>query len=241
MFTHCFAILIGIAAIRIARNPPCHHRTFGLYRAEILSAMINGMVLLVVVGFIIREAVRRMIHPELILGMHVVIIALTGLSVNLTSIFLLRGQTGGINVRSIFFHMMADATSSIGVLMSGLLVWFYDLVFIDPIISLGISAVILWWAIRTLIDSGRILLEIAPKGINTDVVMDSLKKEFPQIRDVSHAHLWSITQEICVFTAHLSLNETGATSQKSTLELVSDINRFLKERYGIIESTLQVS
>ena len=94
MFTHVFALLIGIVAICIARKPPCHHRTFGLYRAEVLAAFVNGLFLLVVVGFIIYEAILRVLYPVEILGLEMLLIAFIGLAVNMTSIFIPKTKKG---------------------------------------------------------------------------------------------------------------------------------------------------
>ncbi len=119
MFTHAFALIIGITAILIARRPPCHHQTFGLYRAEVLAAFINGLFLLVVAGIIIYEAVLRLIHPIEILGLEMLFIAFIGLVVNIVSILILRGaHQKDLNIRSVFYHMFADAISSVGIVIA---------------------------------------------------------------------------------------------------------------------------
>jgi len=92
MFTHCFAIGISLVAIMIARKPPCHHRTFGLYRSEILAAFINGLFLLFIVGLIVNEAIRRMINPEEVASLSMLMIGVIGLVVNTASIVILRGS-----------------------------------------------------------------------------------------------------------------------------------------------------
>ncbi|HDY87985.1 MAG TPA: cation transporter, partial [bacterium] len=113
MFTHSFTIGISLIAIFIACKPPCHHKTFGMYRAEIVAAFTNGLVLLFVVGVIIYEAVQRIIHPAEILGMQMLLIALLGLFVNVVSIFIIHGaHKRDLNVRSVFYHMIADVASS---------------------------------------------------------------------------------------------------------------------------------
>ncbi|MDI6885486.1 MAG: cation diffusion facilitator family transporter [archaeon] len=111
MFTHSFAIGISLIAITIARKPPCHHRTFGLYRAEILAAFINGLFLLLVVAVIVYEAALRIIYPRHVLGLQMLMIALVGLSVNLISIVILRGSEADLNVRSVFYHPWALPTT----------------------------------------------------------------------------------------------------------------------------------
>lgn len=109
MFTHAFAIGISLIAIMIAKNPPCHHKTFGLYRTEILAAFVNGVSLLLVVSVIIYEAIQRIIHPKDVLSFQMLLVAFIGLIVNLVSIFILHSHhKKDLNIKSIFSHMIAD-------------------------------------------------------------------------------------------------------------------------------------
>ena len=237
MFTHCFALGISLTAIVIARKPPCHHKTFGLYRAEILAAFINGFFLLLVVGVIIYEAVLRIIYPKEILGFQMLVIALVGLAANMISIFILRGSPQeDLNVRSVFFHMIADAVSSIGIVIAAAVIFYTGWNIIDPLVSLGISAVIIYWALGILKESTRILLEMAPTGLNIDIINDDLKTNFPEIKELDNVHLWTITADILVFSAHIKL-KVSANQKK----LISRINKHLSEKFKIIESTIQIA
>ena len=237
MFTHCFALGISLTAIIIARKPPCHHKTFGLYRAEILAAFINGFFLLLVVGVIIYEAVLRIIHPKEVLGFQMLLIALVGLAANMVSIFILHGiHKEDLNVRSVFFHMIADAVSSIGIVVAAIVIFYTGWNIIDPLVSLGISAVIIYWAFGILKESTRILLEMAPTGLNIDIINDNLKTNFPEIKELDNVHLWTITADILVFSAHIKL-KLPADQNK----LISRINKHLSEKFKIIESTIQTA
>jgi cobalt-zinc-cadmium efflux system protein len=239
MFTHAFAIGISLIAIIIARKPPCHHRTFGLYRAEILAAFINGLVLLLVMVVIMYEAVLRIIHPREVLGVQMFVIALVGLAVNLTSIFILRGSTTDLNVRSVFYHLMGDAASSVGIVIAAAVIFYTAWNIIDPLVSLGISTLILYWAWGILKESTRILLEMAPTGLNVDIISDDLKTTFSEIEELRNVHLWAITPDMLVFSAHIKLPRvTSSTDQEM---LLSRINNHLAENYNIIESTLQIA
>lgn len=241
MFTHSFAIGIGLIAIIIARKPPCHHKTFGLYRAEILAAFINGLFLLLVVGVIIYEAVLRIIHPKEVLGLYMLMIALVGLTVNITSIFILRGSyKTDLNVRSVFYHMIGDAASSVGVIIAAVVIFYTRWNIIDPIVSLGISAVIIYWAWGILKESTRVLLEMAPTGLNIDIINDDLKTNFPEIKELYNVHLWTITPEMLVFSAHIKLG-TPHKLPTNQDKLISRINKHLSEKYKIIESTIQIA
>ena len=239
MFTHVFALLIGIAAISIARKPPCHHRTFGLYRAEVLAAFVNGLFLLVVVGLIIYEAILRVLYPVKILGQEMLFIAFIGLSVNAISIAILRGShKENLNIRSIFYHMFADAISSVGIVLAALVIMLTDWTFIDPLVSIGISIIILVWAWGVLKDSTRILLETSPKGLNIDIISDDLKKKFTEIKDLHNIHLWSITSDMLVFSAHVQIDQLKIQTNQE--DVISKINDYLLQKYNIIECTIQI-
>jgi len=239
MFTHSFAISISLVAIFIARRPPCHHRTFGLYRAEILAAFINGLFLLVVAGIVIYEAVLRIINPQEVLGLQMLMVALVGLSVNLASIALLRGtHSEDINVRGVFYHMLADAASSVGIVAAAIIILYTGWNILDPLVSLGISALIVRWAWGVLTDSTKVLLEVAPTGLNIDIITEALKQEFPAITRLYNRHLWTITAGMVVFSAHAELGDLDDSTEPDTL--IARVNDFLAHKYGIIESTIQV-
>lgn len=239
MFTHAFAILISLFAIVIARKPPCHHKTFGLYRAEVLAAFINGLFLIPIVGFIIYEAILRFINPQEIFGLYMLIVAFIGLGVNIASILILQGsQNSSLNVKSVFYHMIADAASSIGIVIAAFIIMSTGLVILDPLVSIGISLVIFYWAWGILKESVRVLLEMAPKGMNIDRIAEDLKVSFPEINDLHDAHLWTIIPDMLIYSAHIQLNNDKVKTNQE--ELIVNINEFLSENYNIIESTIQI-
>jgi cobalt-zinc-cadmium efflux system protein len=239
MFTHAFALIIGLAAIIIARKPPCHHQTFGLYRAEVLAAFINGLFLIVVVGLIVYEAILRLLHPIEILGLEMLFIAFIGLAVNVASIMILKGShKENLNIRSVFYHMFADAISSVGIVIAALVIMYTNWTFIDPFVSIGISVIILFWAWGVLKDSTRILLETAPKGLDVDMISADLKNNFSEIRELHNVHLWSITPDMLVFSAHVQIDRSKIQAKQE--DVISKINDYLLQKYNIIECTIQI-
>ena len=238
MFTHSFAIGISLLAINIARKPPCHHKTFGLYRAEVLAAFINGLFLIPIVGIMIYEAILRFLNPEEVFGFYMLLIALIGLLVNLTSIRILQGShNNNLNIKSVFYHMIGDAASSIGIVIASIIILYTNFNILDPIVSIGISMVILYWAWSVLKESTRILLEMAPKGLNIDTINDDLKNAFKEIIEIYNMHLWTITPDMLMFSAYIKIDEEMNVNQDN---LISEINTFLSKKYNIIESTIQV-
>ncbi len=241
MFTHCFAIGISLVAIGIARKPPCHHRTFGLYRAEILAAFINGLFLLLVVGVIMYETVLRMIHPKQIMSLTMLLIGLIGLCVNIVSIVILHGShRDNLNIKSVFYHMAGDAVSSVGIVVGAVIIHYTGWNIIDPLVSLAIAFVIIYWAWEVLKESTKILLEMAPTGLTSDTITHDLQDTFPEIVEIYNAHLWTITADMLVFSAHMKFDKTG-TSAAEQNRLISTINKYLTEKYKIIESTIQIT
>ena len=185
MFTHSFAIAISLIAIYIARKPVCHHKTFGLFRAEILAAFINGLFLLLVVITLIYEAIMRIISPVEIMAVEMLVIAIIGLLVNSFSIFLLQGsRKSDLNLQGLFYHILGDTASSIAIVIAAIVIFFSGWTIIDPLVSLFISIIIFIWAIGILRDSTRILLEMTPKGLTIDIIEEDIKQKFPNVKEI---------------------------------------------------------
>lgn len=242
MFTHAFATGMGLVAVLIARKPPCHHRTYGLYRGEILAAFLNGLVLLFVVSIMVFEAVMRLFQPEEVLSIQMLIIAIIGLIVNLASMgILFGGRKGDLNIKSIFLHLLTDSIASVGVIIVAIIIFLTRglLTILDPIVGLAIAAVIVIWAYGILKESSKILLEMAPSGLNMDVICEDLKKKFPEIEEVFHVHLWTITSNMLVFSGHIKLKNPDAPF-KDQEALTVRVEEYLFEKFNIIESTIQM-
>jgi cobalt-zinc-cadmium efflux system protein len=238
MFTHAFAIGISILAILIARKPPCHHKTFGLYRAEVLAAFINGLFLIFVVIIIIYESILRFLHPQAVEGIYMFLIALIGLATNLASIIILnKSKNASLNVRSVFYHMFADAISSIAIVAVAIIISYSRLYLLDPLASILISIVILYWAWSILKESVRILLEMSPRGLNIDIIEKAIKQSFNEVSDVFHSHLWTIIPGMLVFSTHIILNEDNP---RNSGNLIAEIRDFLTNNYNIGECTIQI-
>jgi cobalt-zinc-cadmium efflux system protein len=239
MFTHCFAIIIGLVAIAIAQKPPCHHRTFGLYRAEILASFVNGIFLVLVSMVIIYEAVVRIVSPRGVLGLEMFVVAMVGLVANVASIFILKGShQHDLNVKSVFYHLLADAASSVGVVGAAVIIYYLGWTIVDPIVSIGISLAILYWAWGVLRESGMILMEMAPgsNGFDSDTIANDLMLHFPEISGIYSAHLWAITPDMLVFSAHIGFVD----GVKNPMPLLPRISKHLFEDYHVIESTIQI-
>lgn len=242
MLTHSLALLIGLAAIFIAKhNPPCHHKTFGLYRAEILAAFINGFFLLIFAGTLIYQSILRFIHPREILSTQMFIIAFIGLGANVVSILILGGSHGkDINIKGIFYHMISDAVSSVGILAAAVIILFTRWNFLDPLVSIGICILIVYWSAGVLKESTQVLLEMVPTGLNIDTIKNDIEANFQEVKNIFHIHIWTITSDILALSCYIQLHDSNKlVSQQDAI--TSKIRTYLYKKYNIIESTIQIT
>ncbi len=232
MLTHFFALMVSFIAIKLAALPTRPSRSFGLYRVEVLAALLNGVTLLFIVGYIFYEAFARLMHPAPIKELPMLAVAVVGLAVNLASAVILLdvGKTD-LNVRSAFLHMVGDTASSVGVVVGSIVIYYTGWYVIDPLLSMLIAAVILIWSWNLLKDSINILLETAPKHIDIDEVIGAIREEAPEILDVHDVHIWEITSQMYSMTAHLVFREDCSVSECA--KVFHRLNEPLLKRFQI--------
>jgi cobalt-zinc-cadmium efflux system protein len=238
MFTHAFALAISLVAIILAAQKATYLRTFGLYRTEVIASLLNSLFLFLVTVGIIWESVIRIMKPESVRSVEMFVIALIGLLVNLATMGILSGSTKeDRNIRSAFLHMISDALSSVGVVIGAIVIYYTKVTWVDPIIGMLISVLILAWAWNLFKDSIRVLLEIAPKGMEIDTIREIIKRNDPRIVDVSDMHVVEITNGMYNFTAHVEVTDDSLTESS---KVVDEINNLLCRRYNIHHTTIQV-
>jgi cobalt-zinc-cadmium efflux system protein len=237
MFTHLFSLGICLAAIYLASRDPYSSRTYGLYRVEVLAALFNSLFLFGVCGVIVYEAVHTFIDPSEVRSMQMLMVAIIGLAVNMASILILYKSTEqDMNIKAAFAHVMADAVSSVGVVAGALIIHYTDMFWIDPVIALGISVIIAVWAAGLFRDAVNVLLETAPKGMDVDKLMEELRNEFPQIHDVYDLHIWVITTNMYMFSAHMAVNRKHIDE---LTDLRKRMNEWLMKTYLIEHTTIE--
>jgi cobalt-zinc-cadmium efflux system protein len=237
MFSHFFALLISYIAIRLAAMEPCHHRTYGLFRAEVLASLLNGVFLLGVTAIIVYESIQRLLEPEEIASRQMFIIAFIGLTVNLITILILRdSKKDDRNIKAAFMHMIADAISSIGVVGGAIIIHYTDLVFIDPLLGIAISILILIWAWGLIKDAVRVLLEYAPRGMETDKIKKLLQENDERIIDITDMHVIEITNGMYDLSATIVVS---TESLKESGEIIQRANELLLREFNINHSTIQ--
>ena len=236
MLTDILALGLSVVAMRFAQKPPTASKTFGFYRLEILAAFFNGLLLLFVSFYIFYEAYHRLLHPEEIKGLFMLVVATIGLLANGVGIVILRKSAHkSLNVKSAFFHLVGDTVSSGGVIVGGLLILYTGWYLVDPIISIFIGMLILRGAYALVMESVDILLEATPKDVNVEKMLDDLRK-IEGIKEIHHLHLWTITSGIYSMSVHV-LIEDLLTSKSA--QILNEIDKLLRDKYNIEHTTVQ--
>ncbi|MGZ8650035.1 MAG: cation diffusion facilitator family transporter [Solirubrobacteraceae bacterium] len=235
MLTDAGAIALALAAIGLAARPPTGRFTFGLGRAEILSAQANGAALLVLSGVIGVEAVRRLTDPPEVEGGLVLAVGLLGAAVNLAAAWTLaRAQRRSLNVEGARAHVLTDLYASLGAAAAGALVLTVGFREADPIAALLVALLMLRSAWTLLRDSGRVLLEGTPVGMDSDAIGRALAG-YPGVIEVHDLHVWEVTSGFPALAAHV-LVAPGDDCHGIRHELEG----LLHERFAIGHTTLQV-
>lgn len=229
------ALIIAFVARRMARRPATPSMSFGYGRAEVVAALVNYTVLIVICLWLGFAAVERMVDPPPVAGGLVVMLALAGLVINgITAALTFRLAQDSLNIRAAFLHNLSDAGTSLAVAISGLLVWWFDWRLADPVITLAISLWILWHCLRDVGPVIRILMLGAPDGLAKDALEAALLAE-PGVVGVHHLHLWQIDEKRTSVEGHLVLAE-GASGP----EVLARVKAKLAAAFGVIHSTFEL-
>jgi cobalt-zinc-cadmium efflux system protein len=227
-------LLIAWGATNLERRTPTKRFTYGLRRTSVLAALANAILLLVSVGAIAWEAIRRLHQPAAVAGLTMIWVAAVGVIVNgLTAWLFVRGRKGDLNVRGAFLHMTADAAVSAGVVGAGFAILYTGWVLIDPISSLLIVAVILVGTWGLLRDSLNLVLDAVPRGIDPVAVQNFLE-QLPGVAAIHHLHVWGLSTTETACTAHVVKREPQLDD-----ELLKQIAHELHERFNIEHTTIQ--
>ena len=237
MFTDTVALALSLVAIRIAYRPPTEEQTFGFIRAEILAALANGVILVVITIVIVYEAVLRIIHPPAIEAPLMLVVAIAGLVANAAGAYVLHDKSRtSLNVRGAFLHMMSDLLSSVAVIVAALLILFFDLKISDPVLSILIGAIILWGAWKLVTQSTQILLESVPKSIKLEEVRRTLKT-VEGVVEVHDLHVWTLSSGLYALSAHLVIEDRLLSACSS---VVADCEEMLSDKFAISHTTFQL-
>ena len=230
------ALALALAGLHFATQPSDEKRSYGYGRAQVLAAFANGVILLVVAAWIIAEAADRFVAGPKVDAVPMLIVAVAGLVANLVAFRILHGgDRRSLNLRGVLLHVAGDILGSVAAIIAAIVILLYGWTLIDPLLSLLVAALILFGAIDLVRRSGHILLEGAPEEAEAGDIRKRLMAAFPEIQDVHHIHVWSLTEKHPLVTLHAQVAESVDGDAA-----LSRIKAFLDETYGIEHATVQL-
>jgi cobalt-zinc-cadmium efflux system protein len=236
MLTDFASLALAWLGFRLTRQPADWRRTYGFDRFAVLVAFVNGIALFAIAAWIVVEAVQRLNTPVEVLGAPMLWIAAAGLAVNVLAFLVLRsGDKDNLNIRAAVLHVIGDLLGSVAAVVAALVILATGWMPIDPLLSIVVALIILRSAWRVVSDSGHILLEASPPGIDSRALREQLRSALPYVLDVHHIHAWSISQERPMVTLHASI----ATSTEATVA-VREIKRELAHHFRITHATVEI-
>ena len=237
MLTDTMALALAAAAFQVSKRPAGGSLTYGYQRFQILAAFVNGLSLLVVVGWILYEAIQRFITPRDILGETMLLIATAGLVVNVISFTVLHtGDKENLNIRGAALHVAGDLLGSVAAIVAAVIIIYTGWTLIDPILSVAVAFLILRSAWTLVKRSAHVLLEGAPEWLDVDDMQARIVANVAGVKGIHHVHVWGLTPQQLMLTMHMTL-VGDATSQS---DVVRDVKRYLRDEYGIGHSTIEV-
>lgn len=236
MLTDVAALTLAWIGFRLARRPADETRTYGFDRFAVLAAFVNGISLFAIAAWIVIEAIRRLREPPEILGGLMLAVAAAGLAVNLISFWILsRSDRENLNIRAAFLHVLGDLLGSVAAIAASLIILATGWTPADPLLSILVALIILRAAWRVVRDSGRILMEATPRGVDRAALVERLLA-IEGVLSISHVHLWAIADERRMATLEAVL-APAADPQVAAAE----IKRVLKEDFAVGHATVETS
>jgi len=235
-FSDGIAVIISYIAIKLNRKPKDYQYTFGYKRAEIIAAIFNASVLIGISLYLFFEAYNRFVNPQEIKGGMMIIVAGIGLVANVIGTLLLKpGSKNNMNIRSAYLHLLSDAISSMAVIIGGVFIFYYNIYWIDPILTVLISLYIIKESWQIVKDALTVLMMAAPANISLKEIEKSIT-DLEGIINVHHIHFWRINEKDIHFEAHI---EVGDVLVSQTEKKIAEIEKLLHDRFEINHVTIQ--
>lgn len=231
------AVLLAYLANLVSRKGADEKKTFGYKRVEILTALLNAVVLIVITIFLFIEAYKRFQDPEPIKGLIMFIVATIGLMANLIAVLLLKGEShANLNIRAAYLHLLGDTISSVAVIVGSVLIYFFNIYWIDPVITILIGLYIIKEAYMVLKEAVDILMQGTPSSIDLQEIVTEIEKH-DEINNVHHVHAWKLDDTQIHFECHIDLHKDLSLSFTDNIR--SEIESILQNKFGISHVTIQ--
>lgn len=232
------AIFIAFLASKVSSKKPDETYTFGYKRIEIIAALFNASVLIAICIFLFYEAYQRFMHPEPIKGMLMLIVASFGLLANLISVVILnKDKNPNLNVRAAYLHLLGDTMSSVAVIIGGIAIWRWNVVWVDPIITALVSIYIIYHTLEIIRQTIDILMQRVPLDLDVNEIKDEIEK-ISEVHDIHHLHIWKLDDSVIHLETHVNLKND--IDMKKMMSVKSEIENVLHEKFSITHTTLQI-
>lgn len=238
MLTDFASLTMAWFAFRLARRPADWKRTYGFDRFQIIVAFANGLTLFFIAGWIVYEAVQRLLDPVEVLGPVMALVAAAGLVVNIIAFLVLHGagaDNRNLNMRGAMLHVLGDLLGSVAALVAAGVIILTGWMPADPILSIFVALIILRGAWRVVAQAGHILLEGSPPELDVEAVIADLTGHIDGVERIHHVHAWSITQERCMVTLHAVI-----ASELAAIDAISAIKERLRDAHKIDHVTVEI-
>jgi cobalt-zinc-cadmium efflux system protein len=237
MLTDTMALALAAVAFQVSKRPADTKLTYGYQRFQILAAFVNGLSLLLIVGWILYEAFDRFVSPQHVLGKTMLLVATAGLVVNIISFAVLHGgDKENLNIRGAAIHVAGDLLGSVAAIVAAVVIIYTGWMTIDPILSVAVALLILKSAWSLVKRSAHVLLEGAPDWLDAESMQARLQQQVPEVASIHHVHVWGMTPQDLMLTMHVCISETA----DNPTGIIRKIKAVLKSEYGIGHSTVEV-
>ncbi len=232
------ALVITYFTLKISRRASDNTHTFGYKRIQIIAALFNSVTLIAICLYLLYEAYGRFMDPEPIKSVPMFVVAFIGLLANLISVILLRKHSDdNLNIKAAYLHLIGDTLSSVAVIIGGILIFFYEIYWIDAVITALISLYIIKETYAVLYETYKILMQVTPSGINLDEVVAKIKT-LEGVENVHHVHIWNLTDQEIHFEGHVEVCEDIPLSKG---QLIMDaVQELLVHEFHIHHVTTQL-
>lgn len=235
-FSDGVSIIISYIALKLKQKDNSHRHTFGLKRAEILAAVINASVLIVIYIFLFYESIQRFAEPHKIEAGMMSIVAFIGLIANIIGTLLLkRDSASNINIRSSYMHLLSDSVSSVAVILGGIAIAVWNVSWVDPLLTILIGLYIIKESYDILTEAIHVLMEGAPPEISLDTIKVEVEK-FSEVEDIHHIHIWTVGDNDIHLEAHVNISDMKISESDKLRE---KIEQLLESKFGVHHITLQ--
>lgn len=237
MLTDTMALALAAVAFKVSKRPADTRLTYGYQRFQILAAFVNGLSLLLIVGWILYEAIRRFIAPETVMGPMMLVVAAAGLVINIIAFIVLHGgDRENLNIRGAALHVAGDLLGSVAAIVAAVIIIYTGWMQIDPILSVAVALLILKSAWALVKRSAHVLLEGAPEWLDIEAMQRHLVDRIPEVAGIHHVHVWGMTPQDLMLTMHVQIDaEPG-----NPTDVIRRVKAQLQETYGIGHSTIEI-